>query len=84
MRLPFTATIALTSYIVALLSFELCEQLAQGDSIQDLAKQFNMPPHWVSALIGASGEIVAEPVPAELFLPTQRLRSTCRGYTAGA
>jgi hypothetical protein len=84
MRLPFTATIALTSYIVALLSFELCEQHAQGSSIQDLAKQLNMPPHWVSALIGASGEIVAEPVPAELFLPTQRLRSTCRGYTAGA
>jgi hypothetical protein len=84
MRFPFTATIALTSYIVALLSFELCERHVQGISIQDLAKQLNMPPHWVSAMIGAAGEIVAEPVPAELFLPTQRLRSTCRGYTAGA
>jgi hypothetical protein len=84
MRLPFTATIALTSYIVALLSFELCERHVQGVSIQDLAKQLNMPPHWVSAMIGAAGEIVVEPAPAELLLPTQPLRSTCRGYTAAA
>lgn len=84
MRLPFTATVTLTSYIIALLSFELCERHVEGISIQDLAKQLNMPPHWVSAMIGAAGEIVDEPVPAELFLPTQRLRSTCRGYTAAA
>jgi hypothetical protein len=84
MRLPFTATIALTSYIVALLSFELCEQHVQGISIQDLAKQLNMPPHWVSALIRAGGLISTEPISAEPSLPMPRLRSTCRGYTAAA
>jgi hypothetical protein len=84
MRLPFTATIALTSYIVALLSFELCEQHVQGISIQDLAKQLNVPPHWVSALIRAAGLIGTEPVPSEPSLPMPRLRSTCRGYTASA
>jgi hypothetical protein len=81
MRLPFTATIALTSYIVALLSSELRERHVQGVSIQDLAKQLDIPPHWVSAMIGTAEPIAA---PAELFLPTQRLRSTCRGYTAAA
>ena len=84
MRLPFTTTIALTSYIVALLSFELCERHVQGSSIQDLAKQLNMPPRCISALISAAGWIDPEPVPVELSLPLPRLRSTCHGYTAGA
>jgi hypothetical protein len=84
MRLPFTATIALTSYIVALLSFELCEQHVQGISIQDLAKQLKMPPQCVSALIRAAGLISTEPISTEPSLPMPRLRSTCRGYTAAA
>src|SRR5689334_6039359 len=84
MRLPITATIALTSYIVALLSFELCEQHVQGISMQDLAKQRNMPLNCVSALIRAAGLISTEPIPGEPSVPMPRLRSTCRGYTAAA